>query len=292
MVNLMEKRAIPYLTFTLKPIKRAWITLSECNFNCKGCFTIAKNKVGRILSVDELITLFIKSCKYFYNKVIDDVVITGGEPTLYPEYLYLLCLKLKELGIKITLSTNGYLINENLIEKIKSLIDFFIVDLKAYNEEIHRFYTGKDNFNVLKAIRLLHEHRVNFRVETLLIPGIIDVNEIENIAKFLSSIDRKIYYKINEYAPEYTNDKFSRRPTKEEMLKAFNIAKKYLDNIIIGKSCRVENIKNDKYDVKEYEYVKIYSNELLEYIKKSDKISISKYNWKIKYVSMDEILNS
>jgi hypothetical protein len=42
MVNLMEKRAIPYLTFTLKPIKRAWITLSECNFNCKGCFTIAK----------------------------------------------------------------------------------------------------------------------------------------------------------------------------------------------------------------------------------------------------------
>jgi pyruvate formate lyase activating enzyme len=292
MVNLMEKRVIPYLTFTLKPIKRAWITLSECNFNCKGCFTIAKNKVGRILSVDELITLFIKSCKYFYNKVIDDVVITGGEPTLYPEYLYLLCLKLKELGTKITLSTNGYLINENLIEKIKSLIDFFIVDLKAYNEEIHRFYTGKDSFNVLKAIRLLYEHRVNFRVETLLIPGIIDINEIENIAKFLGSIDRKIPYKINEYAPEYTNDRFSRRPTKEEMLKAFNLAKKYLDNVIIGRSCRIENIKNDKYDVKEYEYVKIYSNELLEYIKKSDKISISKYNWKIKYVSMDEILNS
>lgn len=77
----MEKRKIPQLTFADHPDQRRkiWISLSGCNFDCKSCISMAKEGVGRALTVDELVYLILKSAEFIWGKdeKLDRVAITG-----------------------------------------------------------------------------------------------------------------------------------------------------------------------------------------------------------------------
>ena len=61
---------------------------------------------------------------------VDGVVLTGGEPTLYP-HLELLCRKIKQAGFPIKLDTNGTSpdILKDLIQK--GLVDYIMIDVHA-----------------------------------------------------------------------------------------------------------------------------------------------------------------
>ena len=82
--------------FGLKPTWEVGICLAGCNFKCKGCYTLARKKIGKLLSVDEVTDIYIRTCKYAYNE-LSDVTITGGEPTLDPDYLIKLVTNLGSL---------------------------------------------------------------------------------------------------------------------------------------------------------------------------------------------------
>lgn len=279
-------RKIPFLTLTVSPIRRAWITLSGCNFKCKGCFALARHEIGEGLSPRELLELFLESCQQFYGAVVRDVVITGGEPTLDEGYLVSLCAGLRDAGVeRITLSTNGHLLDDNLIVLLKPLVDLVLIDLKVYDGRIHQWYTGESNSGVLKAVGSLHRHGYAFRVETLLIPGIVDIEEIERIAEFLGCIDRQIPLKINEFAPEYAEDPISRRPYLDEIKNAVWSASRHLDSVSAGKSCDVGSRITGA-----VEYVKVYASGLLKLLLNSDKVASSKYGWKYRYIDMSSIL--
>lgn len=88
-------RHVPFIT--LSELKhRAWITLSGCNFTCKGCFSIARDPVGEPMTVEQLINLVnISSRKYYGDTALEEVVITGGEPTLNRGFLLDLTRNLK-----------------------------------------------------------------------------------------------------------------------------------------------------------------------------------------------------
>ncbi|MGQ9718855.1 MAG: radical SAM protein [Nitrososphaerales archaeon] len=288
-------KKVPFLTCETSPRRKVKINLSGCNFNCKGCFAIAKRDLGRNLSVEELLDLLIKSCRLIYGGLVEDVQMTGGEPTKDPDYLLSLIQGLRKLGVnRIGVSTNGYMLDKDLVEKLKSLsVDYIKLDLKAYTNEIHKWYTGKSNINVLRAVRLLHDYGLNFYVRTIFIPNIIDVFEIEKIAKFLSSVDKNILYRLFQFAPEQLDVKLSRKPTEEEMLKAFDVARKYLNNVefFVYPENKISGYKT-AYDPN-YKIVEVRADELLEDFKKVNGIAKSAdKNWNIQYFTMDQILSS
>lgn len=242
--------------------------------------------MGRELSVEELIDLLIKSCQLIYGKIVDDVQMTGGEPTVNTDYLLCLIRRLRELRVsRIGISTDGYLLDRNLVEELKFWgVNYIKLDLKAYTNKIHRWYTERSNVNVLKAVQLLSEYDLNFYVRTIYIPNMVDFNEIEKIATFLSHINKNITYKIYQFAPEQANN-ILRRPTQKEMLTAFNIAKRYLDNVEF-------NTTATAYEP-EYKYVEVRADELLEDFNKIDEISKSIVNrWDMPYFTMNQILTS
>lgn len=279
-------RKVPFLTCEVSPRRKVKINLSDCNFDCKGCFAIAKRETGRTLSVEELLNLLIKSCRLIYGGLVDDVQMTGGEPTKDPDYLLYLIRGLRDLGVsKIGVSTNGYMLGKDLVDELRSLsVDYIKLDLKAYTDEIHKWYTGKSNINVLRAVRLLHEYGLNFYVRTIFIPNIVDVPEIEKIAKFLSHVDKNILYKLYQFAPEQLNVNLSRKPTQNEMLKAFNVARKYLNN--------VEFLTYKTAYEPHYELVEVRADELLESFEKIDKISkLVDRNWNVQYFTMNQVLS-
>jgi len=284
---MTEYRRVPFLTFVVSPHQKVKINLAGCNFDCKGCFAIAKQEVGRAFSGEGLIDLVIKSCHQIYGRLANDVQITGGEPTVNIDYLLSLIRRLRELGVsKIGISTNGYNLDRNLVRELKSWgVDYIKLDLKAYSDEIHRWYTGKSNANVLRAVELLCECSLNLSVRTIFIPGIVDLDEVEKIAKFLSEVDKGVPYRIYQFAPEHTKNKSLRKsPTKEQMLRASIIAKGYLDN--------VEAYTTETAYEPDSSYIEVRADELLGKFRRIDKISKSIIKtWNLHYFTMNQILS-
>lgn len=158
-----------------------------------------------------------------------EVMLAGGEPIIWGEELVSL---VGELGRnRVTLSTNGYLLDEELLERLRGVRVH--IDLKAHDTWLHNWYTGIDNAPVLEAVRLLYKKGFDFEVSSVYIPGVVEMPEIENIAHFLSGIG-DIKYKIMRYVP--VND-FSRRPEVWEIENAVRKVSEYLGNV----SSSIEN---------------------------------------------------
>ena len=198
--------------------KRCTIQIAGCNFRCRGCFSNEKEECGVEITGSQLAK---------YIPADKEVMLAGGEPAIDRQGLLSLVGELKKEPNKrkIILSTNGSLLDKELLEELDGITVH--IDLKAHNPKLHRWHTGKDNKNVLSAIRLLYEQGFDFEVSTVYIPNIIETSEIENIARFLSEIG-DISYKIIRYVP--VGD-FSRRPYVHEIEDAVKIAKKYLGNV-------------------------------------------------------------
>ncbi len=199
---------------------RCTVQIPGCNFNCRGCFSNQRHKGGVEISAARIAGHIPPG---------NEVMLAGGEPTLYRQELLSLIQKLDRQ--KIILSTNGYLLDRSLLENLGGITVH--IDLKALDPKLHRWYTGKDNATVLEAIRLLHELDFDFEVSTVYISGIVETIEIGNIARFLSGIG-DIRYKIMRYVPV---NNFSSRPGVQEIQDAVNMARKYLGNV----SSSIEN---------------------------------------------------
>ena len=281
-------RRVPFLTFVVSPYQKVKINLAGCNFDCKGCFAIAKREVGRELSVEGLIDLLVKGCQRIFGGIADDVQMTGGEPTVNKDYLFSLIQRLRELGVsKIGLSTNGYLLDRNLVEELKFWdINYIKLDLKAYSDRIHKWYTGRSNKNILRAVRLLSEYELNFYVRTIYTPGMVESDEIEQIARFLSQVNRNVSYKIYQFAPEHIeNERLRESPTAEQMLRASTIARGYLEN--------AETYTTETVYEPDTSYIEVRADELLDEFKRIDEISKSTIEtWNMPYFTMNQILIS
>jgi pyruvate formate lyase activating enzyme len=83
------------------------------------------------------------------------------------------------------------------------------IDLKAWNESLHRVLCGTTNKWTVKNIELLSQMASSRRevplliVSTPLIPGYVDEEEISAIASFLADLDRDIPYSLLAFHPEY-----------------------------------------------------------------------------------------
>ena len=234
-----EYRYIPFITLSeLKP--RVWITLSGCNFKCRGCFSIAREPVGEPMGVEQLITLVKNAANEYYgDRQLEEAVITGGESTLNRQYLVDLVSHLKEFVGWVVLDTNGYFLDDAyLAELIEAGLTEVVFDLKAWDEKLHEWYTGYSNKRILANIRNAYG-KVKLVVNTVYIPGIVDDIEIENIAQFLAEIDTngEIDYRINRFRAELSPEQIARNPYPEEIARAYSIVAKYLKSAVIGKSC-------------------------------------------------------
>lgn len=239
-MRYMGKRGLQY--FTLSEIEpRVWFMLTGCNFHCKGCFRPARDEGGTRLTAEETLERMERACLNYYGKVPSEAMITGGEPTLDRDYLLSLVKGLKEKGFeKIVLMTNGYElgVDEDYVNELEEAgLTEAHVDLKAFSEDVHRWYTGKSNEPVLRAIEKLNASGIELLIQTVYMPGTVDDAEIEKIAKFLASVNKNIKYRINPFVPIFAYEKVTKRPTLEEMERAYEIASMHLPNAIISRSC-------------------------------------------------------
>lgn len=129
---------------------------------------------------------------------IKHVVISGGEPTLQHKALAVLCRKLKELGLHITLESNGTRFEPDLVQ----YIDLFSLSPKLSNAELtekknqasglmvkdhHIFNSRRVNLKAIQShIRLCQTTEKEFQLKFVL-AGEEDAREIRET--FLAKLD-------------------------------------------------------------------------------------------------------
>lgn len=134
---------------------------------------------------------------------IRGITVSGGECTLYPEFLRELGMLCKKRGIGFLLDSNGYYDFTRDEKDLLPYIDGVMLDIKAYNGEEHKRVTGFSNEEILKNMRILAEYDKLFEVRTVVVPGLFSGKDtVEKVSKDLSPYvkkGQKIRYKIIAY---------------------------------------------------------------------------------------------
>ena len=170
------------------------------------------------------------------------VAYTYNEPFIGYEFLYDCAILTHEAGLYNVLVTNGF-INKEPLEILMPCIDAMNIDLKGFSESFYKELGG--SLDVVKETIALSAKNCHVEVTTLVIPGESspvalqrhptrgNEDDIEDIAKWLSSIDTDIPLHLTRFFPRYHHS--DRRPTpRETIFKLQETAKKYLKNVFIG----------------------------------------------------------
>ncbi|MBQ1451608.1 MAG: glycyl-radical enzyme activating protein [Clostridia bacterium] len=160
---------------------------------CDDCFLCTEvcppkglQRVGKDMTMEEI----VKRCasdKPFFDVSGGGVTLTGGEPTMFTEWVGELCRKLSDAGLKIHIETCGMFNFEKVKELILPYISSAYMDVKIYDREAHRKYCGVPNDVILQNLGLMVEASkdmgFDFLPRTPLIPNITDTDEnLESIA--------------------------------------------------------------------------------------------------------------
>lgn len=162
--------------------------VSGCNFRCSFCYNSAlvlEQDTG--VSISEVEALdFLKERKNF----LDGVCITGGEPLLYYPAILGFLTKVKELGYKIKLDTNGSF-PEALREIVdQQLVNYIAMDIKTSPEKYGQA-TGvqADLKKIAASIAIIKSSNIDYEFRTTAHAGIID-EDFDKIGQWLSGSKR------------------------------------------------------------------------------------------------------
>ena len=98
------------------PLSVAWELTLACNMKCIHCGSSAGKAENDELTTKESLDL----CNQLHDLDCELISLTGGEPLLRPD-CFEICKKIKDLGIDLSIISNGLIINENNIEKLRKL---------------------------------------------------------------------------------------------------------------------------------------------------------------------------
>ena len=209
--------AIYKITFSEK-YRRATLHNYGCNFRCHGCTYKLKDsqRPDRFLPIEE-----IHACLRGLEP--QAVHFMGGEPTTNSQLPALLAFCKQELGVTTRLGhTNG----SRLITKD---LDGTNVSFKAFDDDLHRTYTGQPVKPNIENFRRSYEAGLEMRASTVFIPDFGGLDQVEKVAAFVADVDRTIPFHILGYIP--VPDAPWRRPTDEELEHAVEVACRYLDRV-------------------------------------------------------------
>ena len=79
-------------------------------------------------------------------------------------------------GIHTAIETSGYA-SENVFQEMLSKIDFVYMDIKLFDSDLHKKYTGVDNECIKNNFMLLQKSGKPYIIRTPLIKGVTDGQE-------------------------------------------------------------------------------------------------------------------
>jgi pyruvate-formate lyase-activating enzyme len=229
------KTNVYHITYT-PATKSASLRFWGCNMNCLGCLCqeglydhlLKENRLcdeqnpdrqakpDGVLDFDEVI-------ERLSGLELKRIFLTGEEASIDPNYATLTRAFHENFNSENILYTNGFqmppLTNTDAVE----------IGIKAISGELHLRYTGRPVQPVLDNFIKYAKMGMKMTAATILIPGLIEAEEIEKIARFIASVDKNIPYFVLPYFPAGDNPWRKTRP--EEVDEVITIVNKHLNNV-------------------------------------------------------------
>lgn len=194
--------------------------------NCDECFHNCPHrsspKTSR-MTAEEVFEEVKKNMPY-----IRGITVSGGECTLWRDFLVELLTLAKDAGLSTMLDSNGtYDFSKDKV--LMDVVDAVMLDVKAFDRSEHEVVTGIHNDMVLSNLRYLAECDKLFEVRTVAVPELFGVeNTVFETSKLLHDIGKQesIRYKLIKYRPIGVREEYLsyETPTDEYMNQLRDIA--------------------------------------------------------------------
>lgn len=212
-----------------------------CNFRCRYCqnYSISQAKYGSYPLERTMPEEIISKAKK-YN--CEGIAWTYNEPTIWYEFTYDASKIAKENNLYTVYVTNGY-INDEPLKKLAPYLDAMNIDVKSMSEEFYSKICGGRLSPVLSTAKLAKKLGIHIELTYLIIPGHNDKEgDIKEFCEWVShEMGSETPVHFSRFYPHYKMGDVAPTPM-ETMLKAYDIAKKYLDYVYLG------NVTHGKYE--------------------------------------------
>lgn len=165
----------------------------NCGMCHKGCYAGARILCGKEYSTEELYAQILQDKPYYGLK--GGVTFSGGEPFAQAGFLGEITDICKKKNIHCAVETSLIYFNEDILKKM----DLVMADLKIWDNNLHKKYTGVDNTRIKEHFEMLDSLNIPIIMRT---PVIEEINqEIDKISEFGKSLKNVIQYELLPYHP-------------------------------------------------------------------------------------------
>jgi pyruvate formate lyase activating enzyme len=205
------------------------VFLSGCNLRCGYCHNGVLVSEGADLE-DVALRELIDGLKR-RRKLLEGVVVTGGEPTLHPQLPWLM-RELKSTGLEVKLDTNG--LRPDVLGALldAKLVDYAAVDMKVAPERYAVQLGGAPDSpaKLMETIERLRRSRIDYEYRTTVVPGLVTESDIAAIAQLIAGAPA---YFLQQFIPTHVEDpQLAERPAyPREVLERFvTVAQAFVPN--------------------------------------------------------------
>ncbi len=232
---------------------RTVIFLKGCPLRCQWCSTpeshsfdietTETNVYGQVMTVEQVMKEARKDSLFFFMSG-GGITLSGGEVMAQPEFSRAILQNCRKEGYNTAIETSFFAPWET-VKGILPYVHTAFVDLKLFNRELHKKYTGVDNDLILSNLRATNEMEEKFRIviRTPVVPGINDTpEELSKIGEFaaglthLSHVQLLPYHSLGSATYEKLGLKYPLKglqsPSPEQMQRYREIVRQHVEKVI------------------------------------------------------------
>ena len=159
----------------------------------EGCFSGARVICGKEYDGESLMKEILLDKDYYRES--GGVTFSGGEPLAQPEFLKLMIDECKNEGIGCAVETSLFYYDEEIFKQL----DFIMADLKIWDSDIHKEYTGVHNKRIKENFVRLNKLDIPIIARTPIIQSVSQ--GIDKISEFLKVLKNVKKYELLPYHP-------------------------------------------------------------------------------------------
>jgi pyruvate formate lyase activating enzyme len=152
-----------------------------------ACVTKALDVVGKDVTAEQVLQDVMREKRY-YDKSEGGVTISGGEPTMQPDFLLALLRLLRQENVPTALETSGFC-DYKVYERALPYVDLFLYDCKETDPEQHKRLVGVENRIIQENLRKLHAAGANILLRCPIVPGL---NDRDDHFRHLAEISKEL----------------------------------------------------------------------------------------------------
>lgn len=209
------------------------LACDQCDACLDAC-PISANPMVRQYSVDEILELARK-----HRPFLSGITVSGGEATMQLKFIIALFQAVKSdkvlNGMSCFIDSNGQL-GASGWEKVLPVTDGVMLDIKSFDEPVHRELTGRDNLRSLQSARILHAAGKLHELRFLMVPGKTDSEaEIDSLIDFVKTLGGTVRVKLNAFQHHGVKGealKWKKMPEEGVDMAAARLAAAGIDNVV------------------------------------------------------------